>query len=183
MSLEFEEREKKIKKLRLWQKENDISSIIKAVNDSDPIIRAEAIMLLGNLKLEYIVSPVITALEDPDEHVRYCAIEALSKIGADSASEYIINAAKNSSEFVRCHALKVLSRMHNSESLKFLLQNLINPTRNISLEAAIALENMLDYPPCEEKLTEFFENNKAMQDSHPELYEMIVLRNKIKHLF
>ena len=183
MDFNFEEREKKLKKLRTWLKNNNIEEIIHRLEDIDPIVRAEAIMIMGNVGFQYLTSPLIAALNDNDEHVKYCAIEALGKIGSTGSAEFIINSVHDSSEFVKCKAINVLGKMYTLDSLKFLMKMMIDTSPNIYKEAGLALEEMLDYPVCEEKLTSFFEDNAPMQNRFPELYEMIVLRNRIKNRF
>lgn len=183
MNNSFETRENTLNLLTQYQKNNDIPLIIQFIKDSDPIIRAEAIMVLGKTGNKELYSSIIQSLNDPDQHVRFCAAEALGNLGSEYAINALISAARENSEFVRCRAINALGKIHNAEATKFLIEMLFDPCETVNEEAGLALEKMIDLIESQDILSEFFRNDINLQKKFEHLYKILQIQLKYKSIF
>ncbi len=65
----------------------DVDGLIKALRNSDRLIRRNAVQALGKILDARAEEPLIDKLKDWDQEVRHCAAEALEKIGLSSKPE------------------------------------------------------------------------------------------------
>jgi HEAT repeat protein len=73
--------------------------LMSALNDADPSIRRQAVLVLGE-KGEYsAVEGIIAMLDDPGDEVRLAAVVALGKIGDPRAVEPLIRKLKSGDYF------------------------------------------------------------------------------------
>lgn len=183
MDNEFKIRENKLIQLQSWHKAGEIPLIINLTKDGDPVVRAEALMILGKLGNKELYGHIVSRLTDSDHHVRFCAAEALGNLGSEYAVEPLIETAINNSEFVRCRAINALGKIHCEKALNFLIEMMLDSSESVSEESAVALESMLDLPLCQEKLFEFFDNDFLRQKKFKQLFKMLNVQLKMKNVF
>ena len=175
----YNEREKKLSQLLAWQKENSIPMIVTLTRDSDPHVRAEALMALGYNADKGVYMHITPALEDEDQHVRYSAAQALGDLGSEFAAKYLLNAAKNNSEFVRCKAINALGKICCDDSFEFLMSLLSDEKACIREEASTAIENYLHKESCQKKLQDFFESQPDKKIIFEQLNKMLIIQLKM----
>ncbi|MEL7070613.1 MAG: HEAT repeat domain-containing protein [Cyanobacteria bacterium J06634_6] len=64
---------------------NTLATLIGALHNTDPILRAQAAIKLGNMQAENAVDVLAQSLQDENLIVRSSVTEALRKIGTDKA--------------------------------------------------------------------------------------------------
>lgn len=183
MSEEYNQREFKLNQLQLWHKENNVPLMVSLIKDTDPYIRAEALLLIGKLENQELYSHIIPALLDEDQHVRYCAIDALEHLGSPYSYEYLLKAATDNSDFVRCKAINALTRLNNYDVIEYYIKFLLDDSKPVRKETELALEQFLDTEECIKKLSYFFNEFPDKQNSHPELFKKLQIHKKIMKRF
>jgi HEAT repeat protein len=73
----------------------------QALNDPDPLVRAEAALALGNLRARLALDDLCGRLTDGDEHVRGAAVYALGQVGERAAAEKLQPLLHDPDPFVR----------------------------------------------------------------------------------
>lgn len=171
----FKLREEKLQQLRTYHKSSDFSAIVRLASDDDPIVRAEALILLGKIDGKAFLKVLIDGLQDEDQHVRYCAADALGNVNSEEVVEPLVFAARDNSDFVCCKAINSLGKIHSSRAINFLVSQLVSPNEIVSQEAAASLESMLDIKECRTILLEVFDDDLALQEKFNQLHKMLKL--------
>jgi HEAT repeat protein len=104
-----------------------VTSLIQALQDSDPEVQNLATKALENIGSEAL-SAIATALKDPNPDVRRLAAQSLGRMGSESnaAIPDLIEALKDSDGQVRRHASEALAEI-GVESAPALIQSLEDP--------------------------------------------------------
>jgi HEAT repeat protein len=131
-----------------------VPSLFSFLKDSEPGIRLQAIMALGNLgEVVRRVLPMLraalreTALEDVDESVRACAVHAILQVGPQPATEVcgLIDSLQEKIELVRFHAAIALGNLGCAarSAVPALIRTALRDEEPaVRLEAAMALWNI-----------------------------------------
>jgi hypothetical protein len=91
---------------------NDLDGLIRAMQDPDIAVRAEAVSSLGNLGDPKAVEPLISTLDgDSDPYVRSLAAKSLGEIGDPRAMEPLRRAIKNDTMEVSLEAGKAAAQL------------------------------------------------------------------------
>jgi len=61
--------------------------VLKCIDDSRPIVRAEAVVAAGELELEEATRPLLKLLREDNDNVRSAVIWSLSQIGGENVAE------------------------------------------------------------------------------------------------
>jgi HEAT repeat protein len=75
--------------LESWSQERAVPLLLRALADSDPVVRKNAVRVLGNLGDRRATRPLIAALAD--EAIRVSALEALGKLGDECAIDPLLS--------------------------------------------------------------------------------------------
>ena len=89
-----------------------VEPLIKALRDEDWCVRMRAAEALGKIGDAQAVEPLIRVLGDRDYRVRGSAVEALEKIGNVRAVEPFVRLLGDNNSYVRWRAAKVLGKLH-----------------------------------------------------------------------
>jgi len=111
------------------------------LNDTDPNVRAQAAVSLGELGFLESVSCLEKALED-EEWVKFSAIEALKKIGSDSSAEILINYLGKGSDLIDAAIIDALAEMGKVRIVPILINKLNTdnlPLRNKVIQGLVNL--------------------------------------------
>lgn len=84
-----------------------VAPLIKALKDSQRLVRDAAAHALGKLGDALAVEPLINALEDNEWSVRYAAARALGKLGNARAVEPLINALEDGEPRTAADAISI----------------------------------------------------------------------------
>lgn len=98
------------------------SIFINQLQDSDPVTRNQAAMILSNTKDTRAVEPLIAALKDEFVSVRWNAAEALGNIGDARAVEPLIALLQDENEVVRKNTYAALQRIGTPKAKLALLR-------------------------------------------------------------
>lgn len=86
-------------------------SLIAALKDTDPRVRASAALSIGELNFENGIEPLIEILNDNDRNVRLNAVRALAQLSEKRALEPLIEKLKDEASDVRAEAAQTLGLM------------------------------------------------------------------------
>jgi HEAT repeat protein len=101
---------------------NEIESILKDLNDSDPELRESALDRIGVARLGNAVELIVPFLRDPDAEVRGTAACNLGLIDDSRAMPYLIEVVRRDfSEKVRAEAIVSLAEYRSPEILGCLI--------------------------------------------------------------
>lgn len=90
------------------------SPLVGFLRDSDPDLRMQAALALGEQRDQRAVKPLVEALNDPDTNVRFHAIEGLGKLRAIDAAEALAEIAESQDFFLGFPALDALKQIGSS---------------------------------------------------------------------
>jgi vesicle coat complex subunit len=128
--------------------ETAIPGLLKALEDSDSLVREEAAEVLGNIGSETAIPGLLKALEDSNKDVRMYAAEALGNIGSEAAMTELIKCLKNP-DFVTLNNGDTLSPVRKAldiiqnklkyyhplpESISYSTQSLTSETSSITYD-------------------------------------------------
>ena len=88
------------------KKDTSMEAVLeRALEDKNPIVRLDAVRLLGTMTdpelQERAASALGRALKDPDENTRFEAVKSLSNFSADIAGPYLMKAMDDDSVRIR----------------------------------------------------------------------------------
>jgi HEAT repeat protein len=137
--------------------ENNLESLIIALQDNDWNVRLNAIEALRNCKDKRIVESLIQAITDEDEDIRWRAAEALGNIGDSEAIVSLVKALKDNDWNVRMMAAEALGNIDDTRAVDHLIEALKDDNVNVRLRAVEALYKKGDEKSVEQ--VKFFFNN------------------------
>ena len=88
-----------------------LSPLLELLNDSDPDLRMQAALALGNQSNDRAIEGLMKALTDEDTNVRYHAIEALGKLKAAEAVDALVEIAESRDYFLGFAAIESLAKI------------------------------------------------------------------------
>jgi HEAT repeat protein len=88
-----------------------LSPLIEFLQDSDPDLRMQAALVLGEQGKQEGIPALLEALEDSDNNVRYHAIEALGKLRASVAAPALLRIAESRDFFLAFPAIDALRQI------------------------------------------------------------------------
>lgn len=128
-----------IKTLANFNTEAVCNTLIKALSDSNKIIRQAALEGIGQQKFQISASVITPLLSDPDMTVQARAIDALVRINDPNTVGYLIDILNDDSEHVRRAAVEVLNEMADTRAIKNLLNAMRDTDWWVRVRAADAL--------------------------------------------
>ncbi len=96
--------------------DDGVARILKAVDDSDRAVAAEAVRALGRLKVEE-ARPLIDRLAESQSELRVAAVEALGLLGGKDSMSTIMTAYASDDQGVRVAAIQALAATREPEGL------------------------------------------------------------------
>ena len=113
-----------------------LPTLIEFLNDTDPDLRMQAALALGEQRDLNAVAALLTALEDDDSNVRFHAIEALGKIGSIEAAEPLAQIAESQDFFLAFPAIDALKQIGEPGVAPRLIKLFsVEALRNVAAEA------------------------------------------------
>jgi HEAT repeat protein len=88
-----------------------LSPLLELLRESDPNLRMQAALALGEQRDVRAIDALIKALSDDDANVRYHAIEALGKLAAVAAVDALVKIAESKDFFLAFAALDSLAKI------------------------------------------------------------------------
>ncbi len=82
----------------------NMDSLVSLLKSDNPVLRRNAIMVLGALGTSHVVSTISFALKDDDVRVRRAVVNALSSIDLEAACEGLIGALADEDPWIRAAA-------------------------------------------------------------------------------
>ncbi|MCF8356736.1 MAG: HEAT repeat domain-containing protein, partial [Melioribacteraceae bacterium] len=153
-----------------------VGSLIKALNDSDPIVRECAVTALGNIGDKKSVSSLIKKLEDEEWSVRWQTVIALGKIREESSIDPLLGMLKDEDENIRSSTANSLVNFGklSVNPLVELLKNENNFVKKQSIYSLIkrAVDN--NKQALQPKFQKFFDLYFVQEKSYHELNQNII---------
>jgi len=116
------------------------SVVYDTLHDTDPLIRAGAVRILGLVGKPEAINALAAAAKDPDQDVRRAAVVALGSVKDDpKAVGPLIDALKDSYWFVRSEAANALGQKHDGRAVKPLLDTVSDADATVKTSAENAL--------------------------------------------
>lgn len=121
----------------------DLRGLLKALRGSDPVVQAQASLLLGSIGRP-AVPVLIEALKDGDRDVRTAAAAALISIGPEArfAVGTLVRALRDEDYFVRWNSVVALGEIGDKEAVPALMETLADGNIDVRKAAADALEKI-----------------------------------------
>jgi len=114
--------------------------LIEILSNGNETARANATLILGQLKDKRAVPSLVAMLKDNEWFVRAAVVIALGEIADRSALGPLVGAAmEDKNEDVRIYASNALGKIDDDEVITFLLIALDDPNPDIQFNAALAL--------------------------------------------
>jgi PKD repeat protein len=123
---------------------DEVSVIIRALDDEDSSVRTEAADALGEAGYTTAVEPLIRALRDENNRVRWSAADALGKLGDTRAVEPLILALHDEDSSVRQHAADALGKLGDARAVEPLIQALNDASAIVRRDTSEALGEISD---------------------------------------
>jgi HEAT repeat protein len=168
---------------------------VVALEDSDRIMRWNAVDILGELGDIRAAETLIAALNDSDKYVRRSAAKALEKLGDMRAVEPLIAALKDSDEIVRVGAAEALGKLGalledtalRTRAVGPLIAALKDSNKNVRLSAAKALGKLGDAQAVEPLIVALNDSDKhvrvnaawALGELGAQLKDKVLLRAQV----
>jgi|GEM_PF-4713783 len=130
-----------------------IEDVIERLNDPDPIVREEAIRVLGRTQAQQAVSLLLSEARNKESFLRVDAIKSLGKIGDTRACEDLQRMAATKSEYpsLRIASLHALADIGCQKSLVIIISVLTHTNnQRIRTSAAIAGTKLHNYTAARE---------------------------------
>jgi HEAT repeat protein len=109
----------------------DMTTILKALNDANPHVRIQALDTIGTIKPTNAIETIVPYLSDDNVRVRVAAVWNLGDVGEINAISHIIKVAtEDPSEGVRGAALGALKNYHNCDILECLVAEVYRQKRS-----------------------------------------------------
>ena len=83
----------------------DIDSIVSLLKSDDPVLRCNAVLVLGEVGTSHVLNSLNFSLKDNDVKVRKAVVQALSSIGTDRAYDGMVGALADEDPLVRIAAV------------------------------------------------------------------------------
>ena len=83
----------------------DIDSIVSLLKSDDPVLRRNAVQVLGEVGTSHVLNSLNFSLKDNDVRVRKAVVQALSSIGTDRAYDGMVGALADEDPLVRIAAV------------------------------------------------------------------------------
>jgi len=112
--------------------------LIKMISDRNPVLRKNAVLLLGEIGVAAAVPSIGFALKDDNIKVRHAVVSALSKIRTDESIQYLTLALTDENASIRVSAalsLGLIKRPGVSDSLVLLLADTDDAVRAAAVKA------------------------------------------------
>ena len=127
----------------LNHKGDNLTTLLKELEDPDEDIREEAVSSLGRIMDPRVVKPLmLVLLTDPVEDIREGAADVLGLIGDQTAIPALIRALRDEDEFVRDSAVRALGRIGSNQSIPALEQALQDNDEGVRESAAHVLKEL-----------------------------------------
>ena len=114
----------------------------EALSSAEPVMRAEAVSVLGRSGDVKNAALIVPLLRDPSARVRRNAVAALGALGPDSYIGKLGGRLRDGDLEVRLAAVRVLGDTKNKRAVKLLVPRLEDPSLLIRRAAARALERL-----------------------------------------
>ncbi len=114
-----------------------IPTLLRALNDSHPLVRRAAAEVLGRVPDPRAVRALQEAARDRDAAVRAAAVEALGEQGDPAALPTLLERLRDKDPFVRRQAARALGRLRAPTALAALLECLVRE-EDVDVKRAIA---------------------------------------------
>jgi hypothetical protein len=124
--------------------EENLNVFAQALRDEHPSVRRLAVVQLGELKQSLAFSFLIKALRDPAISVRRTAGDTLSDLGDPIAVPYMIEALADKHKLMRWRAARYLYECGDASAITALTHALDDAEFEISLQAKMALERIVN---------------------------------------
>lgn len=121
-----------------------VATLIIALKDSNPVVRMNAILALGEIRNAQAVEPLILALKDKDPGVRTRATEALMKIPDNRTIEPLIIALQDEYPGVRMNAALAMGSIKDKRFVEPLIFALNDKVMLVRRYAAMSLIDIGD---------------------------------------
>jgi len=128
-----------IKILSQFKNETVRGALVRALTDSNKLVRQHALEGISRLNLEVSAAHICPLLRDSDMTVQAKAIEALVKIQDPNTVGYLIEVLNDESEYVRRAAVEVLNEVADPRAIKNLLGAMRDSDWWVRVRAADAL--------------------------------------------
>lgn len=129
-----------------------IRSLVRAVDDADPEVRAAAVEALGQLRDEEGLEPLLRGMQDEDEGVRLAAAEAAPLFRDRRAIEPLLAALNDREPLVRVAACEALGKLAAREAVPALVERLLDINALVRGFAEVALGDIEDAQEEEARL-------------------------------
>ncbi|GCL54088.1 HEAT domain protein repeat-containing protein [Microcystis aeruginosa NIES-3806] len=129
----------KVELLGLTKSNQVVNELLKALKDSDGVVRRNAVEALGKIGTETAIAGLLKALEDSHWNVRANAAFALGNIGSETAIPGLLKALEDSNVFVRSDAAKALGNIGSETAIAELLKALEHSNKDVRSHAAASL--------------------------------------------
>ncbi|MBE9244986.1 HEAT repeat domain-containing protein [Microcystis aeruginosa LEGE 00239] len=129
----------KVELLGLTKSNEVVNELLKALKDSDGVVRRNAVEALGKIGTETAIPGLLKALEESNKDVRWKAAFALGKIGTETAIPGLLKALKDSDKDVRSNAAVALCKIGSETAIAGLFKVLEHSDKDVRGNAAFAL--------------------------------------------
>jgi HEAT repeat protein len=102
-----------LRALKELRRRDSLKPALEALRDVEPAVRAQAIGVIGFLKIEEAVPALTAATSDPDSLVRRAAVSSLAFSNVKPATESVMRALSDKEWLVRETAAETLGVMKN----------------------------------------------------------------------
>jgi len=116
-----------------------VEPLLGIVTHENPLVRYNAVRLLGKTRDPRPLDPLLEMLDDPDSNVRRAVIEALGELDDPRAFEPLTQILMRGEDESRLASAKVLGEMGDSRAVDFLIGVLGDTNAGVAREAAISL--------------------------------------------
>ncbi len=133
----------------------NIKKVLKQLEDDDPIVRRDAILILGELKDTKTVEPLMDIIKGDTLDNRIAAIVAISEIGDHRAIELLVYCLMDEEEKIRLAAARALGKFSSPQAISTLLVSLRkDPSISVRSRAALSLGSIGSEMAVEELMAE-----------------------------
>lgn len=129
----------KVQAVRLFAAIKDISHLFMLGKDEDCMVRREAVLAIGELRVPETAERLALALADEDADVRVAAANALSWSGFVDDRDALCLALEDSSQRVQAAAIKSLGSRGGGEAFEQLVPFISSPSGMLKVSAMQAL--------------------------------------------
>jgi HEAT repeat protein len=139
-----------IEAARLSDNGEHTADILKALSDSQSIVRFAAAMAAGELRLEDAREPLLAMAEDSSENVRVAVRFALHRLGDTHLSHELEHMARDVDPRVRSNTAMVLGMLGEPSAVRILRVMRLDPNAAVRQQASEALWRLHDQSGLED---------------------------------